>query len=152
MKKILLGVYEMKFLVPNYSCLQNPWLGGYRLQIPVLSVLCPQLNLLNSLPEKNSWVRHWPEETTGQCRAVCVPVEPLTGHIKNTNLAVKLLGRCVVCWSVEGIGCVVFICSDCTSRSNGNGFCGISSHRRRWQRESVLMWNACPVKTSSLQV
>ena len=31
-KKILL--YEMKFLVPNYSCLQNPWLGGYRPQIP----------------------------------------------------------------------------------------------------------------------
>jgi len=27
-KKILL--YEMKFIVPNYSCLQNPWLGGYR--------------------------------------------------------------------------------------------------------------------------
>jgi len=25
-KKILL--YEMKFLVPNYSCLQNPWLGA----------------------------------------------------------------------------------------------------------------------------
>ena len=44
-KKILL--YEMKFLVPNYSGLQNPWLGGYRPQIPVLSVLCPQLNLLN---------------------------------------------------------------------------------------------------------
>ena len=37
----------MKFLVPNYSCLQNPWLRGYRPQIPVLSVLCPQLNLLN---------------------------------------------------------------------------------------------------------
>ena len=37
----------MKFLVPNYSCLQNPWLGGYRPQIPVLSPLCPQLNLLN---------------------------------------------------------------------------------------------------------
>ena len=29
----------MKFLVPNYSCLQNPWLGGYCPQIPVLSVL-----------------------------------------------------------------------------------------------------------------
>ena len=41
----------MKFLVPNYSCLQNPLLGGYRPQIPVLSVLCPQLNLLNR-PEK----------------------------------------------------------------------------------------------------
>ena len=36
-KEILL--YEMKFLVPNYSCLQNPCLGGYRPQIPVLSVL-----------------------------------------------------------------------------------------------------------------
>ena len=34
-KKILL--YEMKFLVPNYSCLQNPWLGSYHPQIPVLS-------------------------------------------------------------------------------------------------------------------
>ena len=29
----------MKFLVPNYSCFQNPWLRGYRPQIPVLSVL-----------------------------------------------------------------------------------------------------------------
>jgi len=27
-------IYEMKFLVPNYSCLQNPWLGGYRPHIP----------------------------------------------------------------------------------------------------------------------
>jgi hypothetical protein len=35
---------EMKFLVPNYSCLQNPWLGDHCPQIPVL---CPQLNLLN---------------------------------------------------------------------------------------------------------
>ena len=43
--KILL--YEMKFIVPNYSYLQNPWLGGYRPQINVLSVLCPQLNLFN---------------------------------------------------------------------------------------------------------
>ena len=29
----------MKFIVPNYSCLQNPWLRGYHPQIPVLSVL-----------------------------------------------------------------------------------------------------------------
>jgi len=47
-KKILL--YEMKFLVQNYSCLQNPWLEGYRQQIPVLSVLCPQLNFLKPPP------------------------------------------------------------------------------------------------------
>ena len=55
-KKILL--YEMKFLVPNYSCLRNSWLGGYRPQIAVLSVLCPQPNLLNPPPKQNSWVRH----------------------------------------------------------------------------------------------
>ena len=46
----------MKFLVPNYSCLQNPWLGG--LPPPDPRSFCPQLNLLNPPPEKNSWVRH----------------------------------------------------------------------------------------------
>ena len=46
----------MKFLVPNYSCLQNPWLRGYRPQIPILSVL----NWICwTPPEKDSWVRHW---------------------------------------------------------------------------------------------
>ena len=49
-RKIL--AYEMKFLVPNYSCLQNPWLGELRPQIPVLSVLCPKLNLLTPPPRK----------------------------------------------------------------------------------------------------
>jgi len=53
-KKILL--YEMKFLVPNYSCLQNPWLGGY-------SPFCLSsvLNWICWIPppsEQNSWVRH----------------------------------------------------------------------------------------------
>jgi len=57
-------LHEMKFLVPNYSCLQNPRLGGYRPQIPVLSVLCPQLNLLKPpRPEQNSWVLHWCTDT-----------------------------------------------------------------------------------------
>ena len=45
-------LYEMKFIVPNYSCLQNPWLGGYRPQIPVLSVFCLQLNLLKPPEQK----------------------------------------------------------------------------------------------------
>ena len=66
----------MKFLVPNYSCLQNPWLGGYRPQIPILSVLSPQLNLLNPPPPKKipvySTVQHcqraegeWECQTSG---------------------------------------------------------------------------------------
>ena len=37
----------MKFLVPNYSCLPEPLNRGYGPQIPVHSVLCPQLNLMN---------------------------------------------------------------------------------------------------------
>ena len=41
----------MEFLVPNYRCLQNPWLGGYHTPDPC-SVLCPQLNLLNPTPKK----------------------------------------------------------------------------------------------------
>jgi len=37
----------MILLVPNYSCLQNGSVGGYRPQIPFLSVLFPSLILLN---------------------------------------------------------------------------------------------------------
>ena len=68
-KKILL--HEMKFLVPNYSCLQNPWLVGYRPQIPVLSVLCPQLNLLNPPPRTKflgTPLRRTNNLTTFMCR------------------------------------------------------------------------------------
>jgi hypothetical protein len=54
-KKVSLN--EMKFLVPNYSRLENPWIGGYRLQLP--HSLCPQLNLMNPTPpQPNSWVCH----------------------------------------------------------------------------------------------
>ena len=46
----------MKFLVPNYSCLQNLWLAGYSPQIPVLSVLCPELNLLDVPPSRKKFL------------------------------------------------------------------------------------------------
>jgi len=61
-KKILL--YGMKFLAPNYSCPQNPSLGDYSPpQIPVLSVLCPQLNLLTCKGKRrltDNRVKVWP--------------------------------------------------------------------------------------------
>ena len=71
----------MKFLVPNYSCLQNPWIGGYRPQIPVLSVLCPQLNLLNP-SRKNSWVRHCLTVSSrpGRLSLACIEMHFLTGR------------------------------------------------------------------------
>jgi hypothetical protein len=53
-KKILL--YEMKFLVQNYSCLQNPWLGGPLPPDP--HSLCPQLDLLNPPPPPNKIPRY----------------------------------------------------------------------------------------------
>jgi len=76
-KKILL--YEMKFPVPNYSCLQNPWLGAYCSQIPVLSVLCPQMNLLNP-PQQNSWVRHCLEHISGKPKGE-IYGKNITNHI-----------------------------------------------------------------------
>ena len=84
-KKILL--YEMKFLVPNYSCLKNPWRGFYRPQITVLSVLCSQLNLLNP-PEQNFWVRH--------CLWVRIPHEAWMCEccvLSNKGLCVGLITR-----------------------------------------------------------
>ena len=69
-KKTLL--YEMKFLVPNYSCLQNPWLGGYGPQIPVLSVL----NWICwTPPQKNSWVRHWCLQTDTPAVSACILID-----------------------------------------------------------------------------
>jgi len=47
-KKILL--YDTKFLVPNYSCLQNPWTRGLLPPPPDPRSLCSQLNLLNPPP------------------------------------------------------------------------------------------------------
>ena len=47
-KKILL--YEMEFLYQITADSRKPWLGGYRHQTPVLSVLCTQLKLLNPTP------------------------------------------------------------------------------------------------------
>ena len=55
-KKIVL--YEMKFLVPNYSCIQNPWLGATAPTSPFS--LSSVLNWIfwTPTPEQNSWVRH----------------------------------------------------------------------------------------------
>jgi len=58
-KKILL--YEMKFLVPNYSCLQNPWLPPPRSPFSLSSVL-KWICWTPLPPEQNSWSRHWLSE------------------------------------------------------------------------------------------
>jgi hypothetical protein len=97
-KKILL--YEMKFLVPNYSCLQNPWLGRYRPQIPVLSVLCPQLNLLLKPhpPEKNSWVEPPPHKKKFLGTPLYITVLR-TPPMSATNISVAL-----ACWAQSDKG------------------------------------------------
>ena len=58
---------EIKFLVPNYSCLQNPWLGGYSPQIPVLSVLnwicwTPPPNKIPGYATVSIWLRGVPSQ------------------------------------------------------------------------------------------
>ena len=66
----------MKFLVPNYSCLQNPWLGGYHPPDP--RPLCPQLNLLNP-PRKRflatPLVNRWPSLEREQKGDITCPTE-----------------------------------------------------------------------------
>ena len=57
-KKPLL--YEMKFLVPNYSCLQNPWLEGRGLPPPDPLSLSSVLN----------WIC-WPTRT----KCLCTPLD-----------------------------------------------------------------------------
>jgi len=55
-KKI--SLHEMKFLLPNYSWFQNPWLGGYRPPRSPFS-LSSVLNWICWAPrEQNFWVRH----------------------------------------------------------------------------------------------
>ena len=72
---------DMKFLVSNYNCLQNPWLVGYRPQIPVLSVLCPQLIFFElPRPKKipgNATIR----KHSGQHSACLVPSAPTPGWL-----------------------------------------------------------------------
>ena len=92
--KILLN--EMKLLVPNYSCLQNPWLGGYRPQIPVLSVLAPQLNFFTP-PTPTPWTKfqgmpllrsflglvNYYQSFVPNMRSICQPLDEPSRRIMN---------------------------------------------------------------------
>ena len=55
-EKILL--YKMKFIVPNYSCLQNPWIGGCA---PRSLFSLSSTEFVEPPSEKNSWVCHCSE-------------------------------------------------------------------------------------------
>ena len=77
-KKILL--YEMELLVPNYSCLQNPWLGGYHPQIPVLSDLYLQLKLLNRHPPPP------PNKIPGYATGMKCTYSKLKGHLNKRRV------------------------------------------------------------------
>ena len=72
-KNILLC--DITLLVPNYSCLQKPWLGGYRPPDPLS--LCPlsSTEFIEPPHEQNSWVGHcWhlPENGQKSSRNICV--------------------------------------------------------------------------------
>ena len=81
----------MKFLLPNYSCLQNPWLGG--LPPPDPHSLCPLSStefVEPPLPEQNSWVRHWFEETR-PLFVSCSCIQIGHSHVKWLNLWKKFV-------------------------------------------------------------
>jgi hypothetical protein len=66
---------------------RNPWLGGYRPQISVLSALCPQLNLLNPPPKKYPGVSHWygkyPKHVEWSCNKIKILYA--TGTVSTRN-------------------------------------------------------------------
>ena len=69
-KKILL--HEMKFLVPTYSCLQSPWLGGYVPRSPfslssVLNWICWTPPSPKKIPGYATDGRRCSGPTTGCC-------------------------------------------------------------------------------------
>jgi len=84
-KKILL--YGMKFLVPNYSCLQNPWQGGKGLPPPDPRSLCP-----------HEFVEPPPNKIPGYATVFkCVMrYEPDDDHLGPKHVAVKITRSTVV--------------------------------------------------------
>jgi len=110
-KKILL--YEMKFLVPNYSYLHNPRLKGYRLQIPVLSVLFPQLNLLTPPTNKIPWYA-----TVGQCHSIWIFLSLWFVTNLKLSLAISFSKVAVTCELIQKLNCwpvnlSITLCSKC---------------------------------------
>ena len=88
----------MKFLVPNYSCLQNLWLGGYRPQIPVLSILCPQLNLLN--PPRTEFLG----TPLGTIDPLHIRMHPLGLYeISKKNLPPSRKKKCATHWHIHAL-------------------------------------------------
>ena len=91
---------------------------GYRPQIPVLSVLCPQLYLLNPPPEKNSWVRHcrvttaWLESLTRSDLWVFLPSPLATGSpITIMCTACGTLAFLQLAHAVTFVHLALFLCS-----------------------------------------
>ena len=152
-KKMLL--YEMKFIVPNYCCLQNLRLGSCRPQIPVLSVLCPQLNLLN--PPPPSPPNKIPGYATGNQYIFTVFCTYLWGPCflvgaQNTSL-VSILSRISFifssypspnstrhCSSIENVACSVdlrWVAFPVFGWFLRHGHCLSASQRLAWNRNKV---------------
>ena len=87
-KKILL--YEKKFLVPNYSCLQNPWLGAAIPRSPfslssILNWICWTLPPQNKIPGYTTVV-YW--------NNYCKTMKYLSCHL----LEYRALARAIRCF------------------------------------------------------
>jgi len=91
----------MKFFVPNYSCLQNPWLGGYRPQIPALS-LSSALNWICWTPLRTEFLGPPLLQTNKgssaeaalqwQCKNTTTPL-PQHRHVGPNNTLIICTGR-----------------------------------------------------------
>ena len=104
-KKLLL--YEMKFLVPNYSCLQNPWLGGHHPQTPfslssVLKWICwtpPRTKFLGkplTMTTTSVCVCEWVKERENKYRICLKLTEAITSkwnyvYLNSTSVSLNTI-------------------------------------------------------------
>jgi len=134
----------MKFLVSNYSCFQNPWLGGYRPPppTPLLSVLFPPLNLLNP-PKQNSWVRHCCVEIIVQLQIVWFYMTincTLIWSRCNCTCILALMALKMAAWVTEA--CLWLLCNK-TTFINPNAFVGSlkNLHQYCFRSWFINWWN-----------
>ena len=107
-KTILL--YEMKFLVPNYSCLQNPWIGGYAPRSPfslssVLNWICwppPRKEFLGTPLVSSMWVS-FKGDTWTECGNILAAGRILVNKLENVRIGLCWLS-CRSRRSAAGLG------------------------------------------------
>ena len=128
---------KWNFLYQITAASRTPDQGSAAPQIPVLSVLCPQLNMLNPPPEQNSWARHCTRVT--RTMNIGLPaLLALLGTITLRLLNVQLLSQ-LLTYSCGLSDTETYLINDGSSRISGNSWCEIRNfHTYEWLQPDMV--------------